>query len=458
MRTQIIKSLDEPLRQIKYTGSIVMLLMFTLFLANGWAQTANLGKLLHQVEANAPALKAANANAKIYAANRLEGLGRLFGSVDAFGQLQYFNDNRLTRPISPPINFATMPYDSRQIGYGLSLALPLDINGQMITQLNSLVHQEHAAAYDAEHIRLAVLNQAAALFHGIESISGKLSALNKQADAIMKQLKVTIVAIKVGRRAPVDSLRMQSELSNVEGQIADANGTNLRLRAYLAALLNQQSFSDSVAPPANQPDDFQNSTFPIGTGEINNRPDIKSIEEKVLAANSGVSAAWESFLPKAFIQGNWMVNEGYNGKGKDAPFWQIGLTVDFPIWTGLTRVARIQEADARQLAVTEQRNVLKNSANAEIVSSVGDWNSSKAQFLAAQSSLNSAVEVERIQREQFNQGRLSVTDYLDAEAKLAFARSYYFAALAHWWQADDSMRLAQGFPPSAYTNYTEISK
>ncbi len=453
MKTQINKRLKKHLGQIKYCGSFIIILMLTLFLTNSQAQTANLGKLLHQVEANAPALKAANANAKIYSANRLEGLGRLFGSVDAVGQLQYFNDNRLTQPISPPINFATLPYDSRQIGYGLSLTLPLDINGQMITQLNSLTHQEYAAAYDAANVRLAVLHQAAALFHGIESISGKLSALNKQAHAIRKQLKVAIVAVEVGRRPTVDTLRMQSELSNIEGQIADANGTNLRLRAYLAALLNLQSFPDSVAPPASQPDDIQNSPF-----EIKNRPDIKSIEEKVLAANSGVSTAWEAFLPKAFIQGSWMENQGCNGKGKDAPFWQIALTVDFPLWTGLTRVARVQEADARQLAITEQKNILKNSANAEIVSSIGDWHSSKVQFLSAESSLKAASEVERIQTEQFNQGRLSVTDYLDAEAKLAFARASYYAALAHWWQADDSLRLAQGLPPSAYTNYTEISK
>ena len=78
-----------------------------------------------------------------------------------------------------------------------------------------------------------------------------------------------------------------------------------------------------------------------------------------------------------------MENQDFNGKGKDAPFWQIGVTVDLPIWTGLTRIARIQEADARQKAAIEQSNVLKASANAEIVSAIGDWNSSKAQFLAA---------------------------------------------------------------------------
>jgi outer membrane protein TolC len=451
----IISNINKFVIKLWHASRFIILVLLAGLTFQSYAQTADLGKLLHQVEANAPALKAANANAKIYESNRKEGLGRLLGSIDAFGQLQYFNDNRLTRPISPPINFSTMTYDDKQVGYGLSLTLPLDINGQLITQLNSLAHQEHAAAYDAEQVRLAVFNQAASLFHGIESISGKLNALNKQADAIRKQLKVTIVAIKVGRRASVDSLRMQSELSNVEGQIAEANGTNSRLRAYLAALLNKPSFSDSVAPPFNQPDAIQNSPFLIGTGEISNRPDIKSIEEKVLASNSGVTSAWSSFLPKAFIQWSWMENQGFNGEGKNSPFWQIALTVELPIWTGGTRIARIQEADAKQEAAVYQSSVLKATANAELVSAIGDWNSSKAQFLSAESSLKSAEEVERIQTEQFNQGRLPLTDYLDAEAKLAFARASYVAAFAHWWQADDSLRLAQGLPPSAYTNYDD---
>jgi outer membrane protein len=454
MRTHnIFRQFNKSEKPRWYISGFMVLGLLACLTFQSYAQTANLGKLLHQVETNAPGLKAANANAKIYEATRREGLGVLFGRVDAFGQLQYFNDNRLTRPISPPIDFATLPFDTKQIGYGLSLSLPLDINGQLITHLNSLVHQERAAGHDAEQTRLTLLDQAAALYHGIESISGKIEALNKQAEAIQKQIKVTTVSVKIGRRAPVDLLRMESELSNVEGQLADANGTNTRLRAYLSALLNQQTFSDSVTPPVIQPAEIQNSPF-----EMNNRPDIQSIDEKLLAANSGVTSAWTSFLPNAVLQASWMENQGFNGKGKDAPFWQIGLTVDLPIWTGLTRIARVQEADARQEAALYQSSALKASAKAEIVSSIGDWNSSKAQFLAAQSSLKSAEEVERIQTEQFNQGRLSVTDYLDAEAKLAFASASYAAALAHWWQADDSLRLAQGLPPSAYTDYTYLSK
>ena len=171
-KTSIIKSLSLN----RFLFLITALGLFTGVSIQSYAQTANLGKLLHQVEANAPALKAAHSNTKIYEANRREGLGKLFGTIDAFGQLQFFNDNRLTRPISPPINFATLPYDKSQIGRGLSFTLPIDVNGQIITHLNALVHQEHAARYDEDQVRLTLLNQASTLFHGIESVSGKIEA------------------------------------------------------------------------------------------------------------------------------------------------------------------------------------------------------------------------------------------------------------------------------------------
>ena len=57
--------------------------------------------------------------------------------------------------------------------------------------------------------------------------------------------------------------------ANANTKISDTNGTNARLRAYLSAILNQQTFSDSVAPPVIQPAEIQNSPFPIGTGEVN---------------------------------------------------------------------------------------------------------------------------------------------------------------------------------------------
>ena len=411
------------------------------------AQEAELGEILHRVESNAPALKAAHANTEIYQANKKEGLGALFGNINAFSQLQFYNDNRLTRPISPPINFSTLPYDSKQIGYGLSLSLPLDINGQILTRLNALTHQERAANLDEKQAGLTLLNRAANFYRGIEAISGKIDALQRQSDAIKKQQTVTEVAVKVGRRPPVDQLRMQSELSKIDGQIADAHATDARLRAYLASLMGSDAFTDSVMVPSNQPDAKLNSLLNVA-----NRPDIQSLQEKKKAARSGLNTAREAWLPKAFVQASWMENQGFNGKGKNDPFWGIGITVNLPLWTGGVRSARIQEAKAKEMAVSWQHETVLASANAEIKSALSDWVAREKQFTAADQSLKTAKEVMRIQTEQYRQGRLSVTDFLDAAARLAFARASYAAALAGWWQADDNLRLAQGLPPSAYSH------
>ena len=89
-----------------------------------------------------------------------------------------------------------------------------------------------------------------------------------------------------------------------------------------------------------------------------------------------------------------------------------------------------------------------------MVAARGAWSATQAQYRAAQSAVLAAEEVTRIQTDRFEQGRLSATDLVDAEATLVGARSELASSLARWWQADDSLRLAMGLAPAAYDSYT----
>ena len=136
----------------------------------------------------------------------------------------------------------------------------------------------------------------------------------------------------------------------------------------------------------------------------------------------------------------------------------MGITIDLPVWTGGSRSSRIQQAKAKEKAISYQHEAAMASANAEIESNISGWIAGEKQFTAADQSLKTTKEVMRIQTEQYRQGRLSLTDFLDAAATLAFARASYAAALAHWWQADDALRMARGVPPSAYSNYNDTDQ
>ncbi|RME28498.1 MAG: TolC family protein [Candidatus Zixiibacteriota bacterium] len=432
------------------TPALVIFGLIPLLMSAGVAQagTATLGAVLHRVEKKTPALKAAYANVDVFKAKRSIVRSSFLGEIDAFAHDLHFNDNRLTRPISPPIDFSKMTFDDNQFGYGFSARLPIDLNGHLRNNFHALTHQTKAAQADADNVRLSLLDKTAALYRGIEEIVGRRVALQKQAEALRGHIKVAEAAITVGRIAPVEKLRLVAELKGVEGRLAGLNGTEAGLRARLAALLDTTAFTDSVPEVTAEPEEFR-----VVSDSINNRPDIVAAHELENAARSSVRAAWANYLPQFVAAADWQENQGYNGMGQHDGTWQVTIQARLPIWNGGRRRAEIGQAKAQRRAAQYLIIAKEKQALAEVIAARGSWTAAKAQYEAAQSAVAAADEVARIQTDRFDQGRLSAADLVDAEAALAGARSELTASLVRWWRADDSLRLAIGMPPAEYSQY-----
>lgn len=417
------------------------------------AETTSLGRVLQSVEDHAPVLKAAYATADVATAKRHQAVSNFLGEVDAYVRDLHFNDNRLTRPISPPINFSALTFDKDQIGYGLSAKLPIDINGRLRNNLHVLSHQANAARADANNARLSILHGATALYRRLEQILGQREALLKQRNALQKHIQVADEAVKVGRIAVVEKLRLVAEMKAVEGRLAGLDGIESGVRAKLATLLGIPVFTDSIQVCSNQPDD----TFAL-PGSIDDRPDLQAAMERSESGKSAVKAAWGSFLPDIFVTADWQQNQGYNGRGSNDATWQVAIQARLPLWNGTKRVAKIHQAQAHREAAKYHAETLRRDARAEIVAAKGAYIAGRAQYVAANSALEASKEMARIQTDRFNNGRLSAADLVDAEATLAKARSELTSSLVRWWQADDALRLSVGLPPAAYNNGVMDSK
>lgn len=438
---------------ITVTVFIIGLVACSMISETVYAKTASLAGILNAVENKAPALKAAYATADVAVAERHQAVGSFFGEIDAFVHDLHFNDNRLTRPISPPINFSAMTFDKDQIGYGLSARLPIDINGRLRNSLHAASHRADAARSEAENARLSIIYGATALYRRLERIQGQRQALLKQEEALQKHVHVAEEAVRIGRIAVVEKLRLVAELKAVEGHLAGLDGLEVEVRARLASLLDISSFTDTIPAPDKQPDAL--SAIP---GSIDNRPDIQAVRERESAAKSGVKVAWGSYVPDVFATAAWQQNQGYNGSGRDDATWEVGIQVRLPLWDGTRRIAKLHQAQAQSRAAEYHAEAQRKDANAEVVAARGAFDSARAQYGAAESALEAAEEMARIQTDRFNNGRLSATDLVDAEAVLAGVRSELTSSLVRWWQADDSLRLSLGLPPAAYNNRTTASE
>lgn len=408
------------------------------------SEVGSLSTILHQLEHVSPQLGVDKANIAQSKAGIDKASSEYWGRIDLYGQDIHYNNKRLVSPLSPPVNFSQITVDDNQYSYGANLSLPLDINGKITAKVHEQEHLNEASHFAFANSRLQLFSQAVFLYRSLQQLSGAREALNKQHQALLEHYQVTKTAIDVGRLAKVELLRIEAEIKAVEGQLASLNGDDERLRANLAALLNQKHYKKSI---------LQDKTTPAALSAMNEeslqqRPDIQRFDRLTQAEKEAAKGAYRDWLPSLSLQANTARNSAYNGDGSDV--WSVVGQLGWELWDGGRRNAQINQANAKIKAAEQQKMLVANQAKAEFDAAVAGWSASQLQYEAAQAGLKAAVETEKIQSERYQDGRLSSVDLLDAESALAKARSSLSGALATWWLADDQLNLALGKEPQAY--------
>ncbi len=419
-------------------------IMLTVPTVNYASETASLTVILHQLERVSPQLKADKANADTSKSGIDEASSAYLGSINFYGRDVHYNNDRLVSPISPPVNFSQIPVDRNQYSYGASLSLPLDINGKIAAKVHEQQHLNRAANFAVKDSRLQLFSQAVFLYRSLERLTGVREALLKQHQALDKHYDISKTAIRVGRLAKVELLRIEAEIKAVEGQLAMVDGDESRLRANLAALLNQTEYTKTIQMATSTP----NHLSTVNDSALKQRPDIQRLGSLTDAQKENLKGVYRDWLPSFAIQADVAQNSGYNGQG--AEVWFVTAQLNWEFWDGGRRKAQISQARAKKRRTQQQQILAANRAKAELDTARSAWTAAQLQFDAAEAGLKAAIETEIIQSNRYQNGRLSSVDLLDAESALAQARSNLSSALASWWLADDQLDLAVGQEPSAY--------
>ena len=415
----------------------------------GNAEGSDLGEILAQVEQHTPALKAARAGIEIQRAAKQQEKSRYFGEVNALVRSSNYDSDRLINPMSYPVNLSPQLFDNKQIGYGLNVRLPLDINGHITAGVDAADKKMEDARAREGNVRLQLLHDAADLYHNLEGVKALEKALQKQIDALTAHINVATVSIDAGRTAPVEKLRLVADKEAVKGNLAGLMGQEQGIRAGLAALMGTESFSDIVIPIHDPPKGTAEAA-----NDIMNRPDIHALMFQGEAADADVKAAVANRFPELNINGSWIQNQGFNGDGDNT--WALFVQLQMPLWDGGGRRSAIAKAEAGRRVTLHQLTALQNQARAELVAAKADWQAAEISYRATVASMDAARETARIQTNRFAEGRLSAADLVDAEAALSGARSSHALALTHWWQAEDRLRHAVGLEPSAYQQTSNV--
>ena len=397
-------------------------------------------ELLRRIRVRSPLLAAARSRTAAFEATADARRAEKYGEITPLAQVFQYDSDRLVAPISSPSSIGPRLFSDQQYGIGLEGRLALDISGRIGEVTRGARSRAQAAEKEAESLALELDDQASILYRGLQALEGTREALLIERDALDEHVRIAQKSVEVGRLEAVEVLRLQAAHDAVVGDLAGLDAREAGLRSSLAALLHQDAFNNPAPPPAREPG--PPTDLPL---DLARHPAVRALTLRAEGAGHVARAAGDTRRPDLDLVGAVRWNDGIDADGDTTA--EIGLRISWPAYDGGRRSSTERSARHEEQAARLELAGLLDRTRAQVAASEAAWGAAANTLRAARSGHAAAREAARVQRSRFEAGRLSSTDLLDAESRLAEASDALSRALVGWWRADDALYLAHGLVP-----------
>ncbi|MEO7038514.1 MAG: TolC family protein [Gemmatimonadaceae bacterium] len=295
------------------------------------------------------------------------------------------------------------------------------------------------AANEAE---IAAQNAANAYLRA-QRADAQLSA--RVADSVLADslLGIANEELRAGVGVALDVTRAQSQFATIRAQLIVARNEQDRSRLDLLRALGQPltakvSLADSLTGLVLR-DTTINEADAIDLA-MRTRPDLRAADEQIRAAEQEVTAIKAERLPSLAAFGDY----GYIGKDRLLGTYDWGVQVSIPIFDGLRREGRIEEAKAISNEIDVRRRDLRQQAAIEVRGALLDLKSAKEEADAVREALRLAQQEVAQAQERFRAGVAGNADVFTASLSLNSARTQAVNALSSYQGAKVALARAVG--------------
>lgn len=251
----------------------------------------------------------------------------------------------------------------------------------------------------------------------------------KTEDLLKENLRVSRSLFENDKATKDVVYRAEAELSEAEQQKAEAEkGRNLA-RAYFNFLLNRpldtavETGAPEDLPPAPGPD-----TAALFEQALAKRYEPSQLRGGIEAAKSGVSLAWSAYLPDVLFAFDY----GYEGEiyrfGEDDDYWTGSLVLQWNLFNGFQRNARVGQARAEEKKLAARLEELRQAIRLEIREARENLIVTREAHEAAEARLESATRSFEIVSRKYREGMVPHIEFLDARVTMTRAEVNLIAA------------------------------
>ncbi len=389
-------------------------------------------------------LKSRDLEVKGAAAGQKVSRGDLMPRLDAYAGYLRTSNPMLVIPMKEfggePPAFTRNHYQA-----GLSLNLPLYEGGRRWHEVTAADLSRLIAEQQLNFSRQETIANVTNTFKQVLSFKALAKAQLKALDALKKAQADTRKRLDLGRAAPVELMKMETQVARQEQDLIHTRQASLRARQGLALLLGENP-AELREPTGRLTTEIPNLPVPDKTALENiimERPDIKKAQEEVKLAAVEIKQQQGYHLPEIALVGDYGQRTG-SGLNDSEEVWSAGINLKFNLYAGGRIKAKVNQAEARLAAAQARFEQQKLSAMNEIVQARSKIEEAGKRIEMADKTVASARETYRIEELKYNAGAGTITDSLLAQAAWFEATALKAEAVYELEKALVDYQLASG--------------
>jgi len=393
---------------------------------------------------DSPFLHASNAKVRGAVEGEKASKGTLLPRLDAYTGYQRTSDPMVVVPIKG-FNAAPPAFSRDHYQAGLRFTLPLYEGGRRWTRITASKLIKSITSHELSGSKQEIIANVTNTFKQILSLKELEQAQQKVLKALQKVHEDTGKKLELGRAAPVDLLKMDTQVATEKQDLIHTRQATIRSRQALAALLGInparlptiEGKLSSIAPQL--PVVSETSLEDLSS----KRPDIQKALQEVKLAATEVKLQKGYHLPDIGLTSDYGQRAG-SGLNDHEEVWTAGIEVNFNVFNGGTTSAHIRQALASLAAAQENLRQHKLTAMTEIQQARSRIREADSKISMATKAIRSAKESYRIEKLKYQTGAGTITDSLLAQAAWFQAEALKAEAVYDLEKAIVDYRLATG--------------
>ena len=308
-----------------------------------------------------------------------------------------------------------------------------DQAGLAAAKAQRLARQQQQAA-----ILSTLADQAVRSFYTIVQAKEIVAARKSAVTAITASLAVAKARYAAGDLLKANLLDIEVQQSAAHERLIQAHhGYDLAKRAFLNLLGLRL---DDVQLDVEQQFPQQVPENPDG-GE---RPEIKSLDAMIQAAEKQLAGARAGYLPTADLFASYQVDQGFANESGSGNSWMAGVRLNYNLFEGNRTQAAVAAATAELARAKELKRKTGLAIALEIEQAQLALKQARERLVVTDKQVRLARESARLFRERFKEGVILASSLMDAENRLTDALVHASIARAAHKIAIADLRRAAG--------------